>query len=71
MNRVFRFLGLETWNVVRNFRHTDRHVLGNGMRLDMTSEICLDERWKTVLTKEELREFEDVAGKMNRRYGYA
>ena len=45
-------------------------VVGNGMRLDSTPEIRLDERWKSALTKDDLAVFNRVAGAMNRRCGY-
>jgi hypothetical protein len=45
-------------------------VIGNGMRLDATREVRLDERWKTALDPEALGTFEAVAGDLNRRLGY-
>lgn len=71
LDRLFRFLGLDPRQRVGNFRLRARHVLGNGMRLDSTSEIELDQRWRSTLTPADLRQFDAVAGKMNRRYGYA
>ena len=68
--RLFAFLGLGPKEYERDFRAVENHVIGNGMRLDSTSEVVLDERWKSVLTEEELRVFEREAGWMNRRYGY-
>jgi hypothetical protein len=53
-----------------DFRSVEHHVLGNGMRLDPTSEIRLDQRWKSVLSPADLPVFDSVAGKLNRRYGY-
>ena len=52
----------------RSFEH---HVIGNGMRLDTTSEIRLDERWRTALTPADLAVFEAEAGALNRQLGYA
>jgi hypothetical protein len=46
------------------------HVVGNGMRLDATREVRLDERWKTALTSEDLAMFERVSGVYNRQLGY-
>jgi hypothetical protein len=46
-------------------------VIGNGMRLDSSSVIELDDRWRSVLTAADLRAFDAVAGQINRRYGYA
>jgi hypothetical protein len=67
---VFRFLGVDPalWNPA--FRDTEHHVIGNGMRLDSTSEIKLDERWRTALSAQDLEVFDQVAGDTNRRLGY-
>jgi len=70
LGRLFEFLGADHKKAGRGFRAVENHVLGNGMRLDTTSIITLDERWRSVLTEEELRIFDSEAGKMNRRYGY-
>jgi hypothetical protein len=47
------------------------HVVGNGMRLDSTREVRLDDRWKTALEPEALATFDAVAGDLNRRLGYS
>ena len=70
LGRLFEFLGLDPDKHLRRFRSVDHHVVGNGMRLDTTSRIALDQRWKSVLTEKELHIFDHVADKMNRRYGY-
>ncbi len=70
LGRLFTFLGLEPGNKVMDFRAVEQHVIGNGMRLDSTTQIVLDERWRTVLTKDDLRTFDHIAGAINRRYGY-
>jgi hypothetical protein len=67
---IFRFLGSDPGKAAVDFRSVEHHILGNGMRLDSTSEVRLDERWKSVLTEDDLRLFEPVAGDLNRRYGY-
>ena len=69
--KVFQMLGVEREAVSAKFRSLEQHVIGNGMRLDSTSQIALDDRWKTVFTSDELQRFEQVAGKMNRKLGYA
>jgi hypothetical protein len=71
LERVFHFLGLDPARRPADFRSVGNHVIGNGMRLDSSSEIRLDERWRTVLTDGDLAVFDRVAGEMNRRYGYA
>jgi hypothetical protein len=68
--RLQQFLSLEPSGQPSPFRAVEQHVVGNGMRLDTTSEIHLDERWREALTQQDLERFNDIAGRMNRRYGY-
>ena len=70
MERIFALMSVEAVEVVQNFRAVPQHVIGNGMRLDKTSRIELDDRWKTALSARELAEFDRVAGDLNRRLGY-
>lgn len=71
LRRLLTFLDLDPDKVVLDFRSRQQHVIGNGMRLDTTSTIRLDERWKTHLTPDDLAVFDTVAGDLNRRLGYA
>jgi hypothetical protein len=61
---------LDPGRAVREFRSVEPHVVGNGMRLDSSSEIRLDDRWRNVLQAADLSAFDAVAGPMNRAYGY-
>ena len=70
LRRLAIFLGLNPDRVVLDFRSREQHVIGNGMRMDATSEIRLDERWKSHLSANDLRVFDQVAGDLNRKYGY-
>ena len=70
LRRLFEFLGVDPGEHAREFRTVEHHIVGNGMRLDTTSQISLDERWRSALTKEELRIFDHEAGNINQRYGY-
>lgn len=70
LERLHRFLGVEPGRQPKDFRSVEQHVVGNGMRLDTTSEIRLDERWRDTLTEPDLQTFDTVAGGLNRRYGY-
>jgi hypothetical protein len=45
-------------------------MIGNGMRLDSTPEIKLDERWREVLSPSDLEIFDPIAGRLNRQLGY-
>ncbi len=68
--RLWGFLGVDPSRGTGDFRSAEHHVLGNGMRLDATSEIRLDERWRTALSWADLATFDAVAGELNCRYGY-
>lgn len=70
LEQLCAFLDLDPAKITLDFRSKAQHVVGNGMRFDRTSEIRLDERWKTHLSKEDLRVFEKVAGRVNRKLGY-
>lgn len=65
-----QFLELDFERINLDFRSRELHVLGNEMRLRPTSEIRLDERWRTQLSNDDLKVFADVAGSLNRSYGY-
>ena len=71
VGRALSFIGVDPAAGRADFRRRDHHVLGNGMRFDTTSEVRLDDRWRTVLDAEALRAFDAVAGDLNRRLGYA
>ncbi len=70
LRRIHGFLGTDCSRTAAQFRAVEHHVIGNGMRLDSLSEIRLDERWRQTLTEQDLLLFQQVAGEVNRRYGY-
>ena len=70
LRRISEFLGLVPELVTLNFRAKQQHVVGNGMRLDRTETIRVDERWRGHLSPEDLQSFDQEAGKLNRHYGY-
>lgn len=70
LSRVQQFLGVNSGKQYREFRTLEQHVVGNGMRLDTTSEIRLDERWRQELTVQDVRIFDGIAGETNHRHGY-
>lgn len=71
LKRLAAFLDLDTQQARLDFRSVTQHVIGNGMRMDSTSEIRLDERWKSHLSEQDLHDFDMVAGELNRKYGYS
>lgn len=70
LKRLAVFLDLDPEQTLLDFRSKTQHVIGNGMRMDSTSVICLDERWQSHLSENDLQAFDAVAGDLNRRYGY-
>jgi len=68
--RIHAFAGIPSRNGFHNFRATDHHIIGNQMRLSSTSEIRLDEKWKTALTPEQMATIDRLVAPLNRRYGY-
>lgn len=70
MESIFNFLNIDISAVTTNYREMEHHILGNAMRLQSSSEIKLDQKWKNLLGNNELTQFERIAGKMNRRFGY-
>lgn len=69
LGRIFRFIGVPPVEV-GDFRAGEHHVIGNRMRLAKTSEIRLDERWKTALAPADLAAVDRLVSPVNRRYGY-
>jgi hypothetical protein len=70
LKQLAAFLDLDPHRAQFDFRAAPQHIIGNGMRMDLTSDIRLDERWKTHLSKDDLKIFDIIAGGLNRRYGY-
>jgi hypothetical protein len=70
LRRLHRFLGVEPNKRIEDSCSRAQHVVGNGMRLDRMFEVRLDERWRQELNERDLRAFDRIAGRMNRRYGY-
>jgi hypothetical protein len=69
--RTFRFIGVEPLTRARMLATPQqRHVVGNGMRLDWDGAVKLDERWRGALDATALAVFDRVAGALNRRLGY-
>lgn len=66
------FLGMEFEPGMLDFRAGVHHnVNGNDMKFTSSSELRLDEAWKTKLEPADREYFERHAGSLNRRLGYA
>jgi hypothetical protein len=68
--RIYSFIGLPATDGLPEFRGVEHHIIGNRMRLASTSDIRLDERWKTALTPGQMATIERRVAALNRRYGY-
>ncbi|MGZ8474215.1 MAG: sulfotransferase [Candidatus Deferrimicrobiaceae bacterium] len=67
---LFDFIGADAGVGVERLDFEGLHVVGNGMRLDFSRRIRLDERWRQALGPADLRVFDSVAGSLNRKLGY-
>ena len=67
---ICRWLGIDELDHGATFDAESQHVLGNSMRLNNVTEIRFDEAWRKKLTPENLRDFEERAGALNRSLGY-
>ena len=52
------------------FLSGDHHVIGNRMRLTSSSEITLDERWRSILTPEEAETVRRLTSRYRQAFGY-
>ena len=56
LDRIAAFAGVDPFPELVDFRKCPHHILGNRMRMASSSEIVLDESWRTRLTPSQLRE---------------
>lgn len=71
LNQLCSFIGCEPFENSQVLDKTNRHILGNSMRLKSTTEITLDERWRNNMIGENLEYFESEVGDLNRKLGYS
>jgi hypothetical protein len=67
--RLHTFLRLDPAEHVAPKTAPIEHIIGNGMRFDELA-VRRDERWKQVLTSDDRRAIERVAGTLNGTFGY-
>lgn len=70
LEQVFGFLDVDPKRHDSAFKTIEHHVIGNGMRLDSTNVIKLDDRWTEAMTPQDLQEFDEIGGEKNRELGY-
>lgn len=70
LKKLFKFIGVNHYPAWTDYRNREHHIIGNNMRIGKKSEIVYDEKWKCTLSSAQLNLFEELAGDLNRRYGY-
>ena len=72
IQKICQFLNIKYEEGVLNFRTSEIHGIGgNTMRFrTQEDQIVLDEKWKDQISKEDLQIFQQIAGKINSKYGY-
>ena len=62
INNVLHFLGAKPFDVLGDYRESEHHILGNRMRKRQSSEIKLDEKWRTALSEAQLALISQMLG---------
>ncbi|MBB1274377.1 sulfotransferase [Psychromonas sp. SR45-3] len=70
LDTLFEFIGVDPSKKRLDFKTVEHHVVGNGMRLDDSEEIILDERWKDQLSENELAKYFQVTGDYHQKMDY-
>lgn len=72
MNNICSFAGIEFDNGMLRFSNPIHHnLIGNRMRFSKENQIQLDDAWRENLSPKELSTFDQVAGALNRRFGFS
>lgn len=69
--RICDFVGLDALPGPYDFRTGEHHIIGNHMRLSNSSEIVLDERWRSILSDEEAEIVRRNTHRYREAFGYA
>ncbi|MCP4322561.1 MAG: sulfotransferase [Psychromonas sp.] len=69
LDNIFEFIGVDPRKKRLDFKTVEHHVVGNGMRLDDSEVIKLDDRWKDELTADELMIYKRVVGAYHHKLG--
>ncbi|MCB8920918.1 MAG: sulfotransferase [Ardenticatenaceae bacterium] len=71
MRKISAFLNAPYESIMTKLNISKTHnIPGNPMLFEREQEIQIDERWKSQLTSFELKIFDDIAGNLNRHFGY-
>jgi len=67
---VAEFIGVEPVPITTLVAHSERHVIGNSMRLKELDEINEDLSWQPTLRGPDLRTIAKIVGSTSHRLGY-
>jgi hypothetical protein len=70
LDRVARFIGVQPATISALMESSERHVIGNSMRLRALDEIHEDLSWQPTLRARDLRTIARVTGRTSHRLGY-
>jgi hypothetical protein len=70
LSSIYGLVGVGCPERREDFKSIEHHILGNAMRLRPEGRIRQDEKWRSSLSRRDLDTFDEVAGELNRRYGY-
>lgn len=70
LDRVARFIGVEPAPITKLLEPSERHVIGNSMRLRVLDEIREDLSWQPTLRTKDLRTIARVVRTTSHRLGY-
>ena len=70
LDTLFDFIGVDPSKKRLDFKTVEHHVVGNGMRLDDSEDIKLDDRWKEQLSDDELAKYFQVTSDYHQKMGY-
>ena len=69
--RICELVGLEPLPGPYDFLTGDHHIIGNHMRLSSSSEVVLDERWRSILSSDEVDAVRRKTAGYREQFGYA
>lgn len=69
--RICSLVGLEPLPGPYDFLTGDHHIIGNPMRLASSSEVVLDERWRSILSSDEVDTVRRKTSGFREKFGYA
>jgi hypothetical protein len=70
ISQVLEFAGIPESRGDLDISQDSQHIIGNDMRLKPMREVKLDEKWRTDLSRDELKTFYSLSGQRNKALGY-